>query len=97
MFVLLSYLLVLNFITLIAVLINFKYPTEENLQKSFIKFCPCRKMAQNGILYKIAIYSAMGGFLLSSTFLSLIEFNLYALFSLFLSLLCAYLTWFIKK
>lgn len=66
--------------------------------KKFYRLCPCKKMAENGSLSMICMYSAMGGFLYSATSLSFIGFVNLELNALFvLSLLCAYVGWRLKK
>ncbi|MBS4234747.1 hypothetical protein [Campylobacter vulpis] len=65
--------------------------------KKFYRLCPCKKMAENGSLSMICMYSAMGGFLYSATSLSFIGFSNLKLDALFvLSLLCAYVGWRLK-
>ena len=65
--------------------------------KKFYRLCPCKKMAENGSLSMICMYSAMGGFLYSATSLSFIGFVNLELNALFvLSLLCAYVGWRLK-
>lgn len=65
--------------------------------KKFYRLCPCKKMAENGSLSMICMYSAMGGFLYSATSLSFIGFSNLSLDALFvLSLLCAYVGWRLK-
>jgi len=67
-------------------------------EKKFLKLCPCKKMAQNGTLASICTYSAMGGFLYSSTSISLVGFGNFYFNTLFiLSLICAFLAWKLKK
>ena len=66
-------------------------------EKKFYKICPCKRMAESGTLSLICMYSAMGGFLYSSSSISLIGFmELYLNLILVLSLLCAFLGWKLK-
>lgn len=67
-------------------------------KKKVYKICPCKKMAENGTLSTLCMYSAMGGFLYSTTSISFIGFKNLELNLIFLfSLSCAYLGWRLKE
>lgn len=66
-------------------------------EKKFYKFCPCKKMAENGSLSTICIYSAVGGFFYSVLSIGFIGFgNLTLNFIFLLTLLSAFLGWKLK-
>ncbi len=66
-------------------------------EKKIYRICPCKKMAESGSLSLICMYSAMGGFLYSTSSISLVGFGeLYFNLILAFSLLCAILGWKLK-
>lgn len=52
----------LNLFALFGLFLGNKKKNQFN-DKKFYKICPCKKMAENGSLSTICIYSAVGGFL----------------------------------
>ncbi|APA81077.1 Small hydrophobic protein [Campylobacter jejuni subsp. jejuni D42a] len=53
----------LNLFALFGLFLGNKKKNQFN-DKKFYKICPCKKMAENGSLSTICIYSAVGGFFL---------------------------------
>ncbi|TKX32462.1 hypothetical protein [Campylobacter aviculae] len=66
-------------------------------EKKFYKICPCKRMAENGSLSTICMYSAVGGFFYSVLSIGLIGFGNLALDLIFiLTLTTAFLGWKLK-
>ena len=93
--ILIYFFILLNLFTILGLFFT-KKESKFN-DKKFYKFCPCHKLAQNGILSNICAYSAMGGFLYSGLSMSFIGFTLQLILIFFLSLFSAYLSWSLKS
>lgn len=71
---------------------------KKSVLKGLYKHCPCRKAVENGLMSSICIYSGIIGFMLSVTNIALM--SLYSISNfvlLFLSAICAYFGWILKK
>lgn len=71
---------------------------KKSVLKGLYKHCPCRKAVENGLMSSICIYSGIIGFMLSVTNIALIStYSLSNFILLFLSVICAYFGWILKK
>ena len=86
----------LNLFALFGLFLGNKKKNQFN-DKKFYKICPCKKMAENGSLSTICIYSAVGGFFYSVLSIGYIGFGDLFLNLIFLfTLLSAYMGWKLK-
>lgn len=94
--ILLYCLIFLNIFALLGLFLRNKNKNQFN-NKKFHKICPCKKMAENGSLSTICIYTAVCGFFYSVLSIGLIGFGNLTLNLIFLiTLLLAFLGWELK-
>ncbi|EFO6221945.1 hypothetical protein HNH42_001636 [Campylobacter jejuni] len=86
----------LNLFALFGLFLGNKKKNQFN-DKKFYKICPCKKMAENGSLSTICIYSAVGGFFYSVLSIGFAGFGNWTLnFIFLLALLSVFLGWKLK-
>ncbi len=95
-FILLWYFIFINIFSFLGLFLGQKKKNQFD-NKKFYKICPCKKMAENGSLSTICIYSAVGGFFYSVLSIGFIGFGNLILDLIFLlTLLSAFLGWKLK-
>ncbi|MBM0637078.1 hypothetical protein LNU06_02820 [Campylobacter sp. VicNov18] len=95
-FILFCFFIFLNAFAILGLFFKSKQKNQFN-EKKFYKICPCKKMAENGILSTICIYSAVGGFTYSVLSIGLIGFVNWDINLIFLmGILSAFLGWKLK-